>query len=68
MSVNPFAGLLRMNGHNGRSGALSERDVRLQIYGDHPTDEVSALPRVAARQRDARGRFLPASAKERAGR
>lgn len=63
--MKPFAGLLRTN---GKPRPLSERDVRLQIYGDHPTDEVSAVPRVNGRPRDARGRFLPASSNGRARR
>lgn len=59
MGVNRFAGLLPIS-HNGKSRALSERDVRLQIYGEHPTDEVRKLPN-GARPRDARGRFVAAS-------
>jgi hypothetical protein len=54
--------------HDGRPQALSERDVRAQIYGEPPIRNGYSVRRVGERPRDARGRFVSRSAASRNGR
>ena len=72
MRMNPLAGLLPGNSHNGRAGPLSERDVIAQLYGErsvrsHSARVVLEPPKRSERPRDERGRFLPRSPVERVG-
>ena len=67
MGIRSLGGLLGIS-HNGQPRPLSEPDVRLRIYGDHPHRNGRPAPRAKDRPRDARGRFVARSTAGRAER
>jgi hypothetical protein len=66
VGIRSLGGLLGIS-HNGHPRPLSEPDVRLRIYGDHPSRNGRPALKASDRPRDARGRFVARSTAGHAG-